>query len=86
MSSLAGWDDKRWHYRRSLASRVAVLTTLAVAVSIAAMSLGAFMVMRMQLQDSLDESLLDRAQKAAKYTALSEMTQRKVPSLSLIHI
>lgn len=83
MSSLAGWDDKRWHYRRSLASRVAVLTTLAVAMSIAAMSLGAFMVMRMQLQDSLDESLLDRAEKAAKYTALSEMTQRKVPSWML---
>lgn len=83
MSSLAGWDDKRWHYRRSLASRVAVLTTLAVAVSIAAMSLGAFMVMRMQLQDSLDESLLDRAEKAAKYTALSEMTRRDVPSWML---
>ncbi len=83
MSSLAGWDDKRWHYRRSLASRVAVLTTLAVAVSIAAMSLGAFMVMRMQLQSSLDESLLDRAEKAAKYTALSEMTRRKYPSWML---
>ncbi|KRF34749.1 sensor histidine kinase [Nocardioides sp. Soil805] len=83
MSSLAGWDDKRWHYRRSLASRVAVLTTLAVAVSIAAMSLGAFMVMRMQLQGSLDESLLDRAEKAAKYTALSQMTERKVPSWML---
>ncbi|KRE98794.1 histidine kinase [Nocardioides sp. Soil777] len=83
MSSLAGWDDKRWHYRRSLASRVAVLTTLAVAVSIAVMSLGAFMVMRMQLQDSLDESLLDRAEKAAKYTALSEMTRRDVPSWML---
>lgn len=83
MSSLAGWDDRRWHYRRSLASRVAVLTTLAVAVSIAAMSLGAFMVMRMQLQDSLDESLLDRAEKAAKFTALSEMTRRDVPSWML---
>jgi two-component system sensor histidine kinase MprB len=83
MSSLDGWDDKRWHYRRSLASRVAVLTTLAVAVSIAAMSLGAFMVMRMQLQSSLDESLIDRAEKAAKYTALSEMTRRDVPSWML---
>lgn len=83
MSSLDGWDDKRWHYRRSLASRVAVLTTLAVAVSIAAMSLGAFMVMRMQLQSSLDESLVDRAEKAAKYTALSEMTRRQYPSWML---
>jgi two-component system sensor histidine kinase MprB len=37
----------------------------------------------MQLQDSLDESLLDRAEKAAKYTALSEMTRRDVPSWML---
>jgi two-component system sensor histidine kinase MprB len=39
--------------------------------------------MRMQLQSSLDESLLDRAEKAAKYTALSEMTRRKYPSWML---
>ncbi|UUZ61286.1 hypothetical protein [Nocardioides sp. B-3] len=61
----------RWHYRRSLASRVALLTTMAVGASIALMALGAFMVMRMQLQSSLDESLLNRARLAAESTALS---------------
>lgn len=66
----------RWHYRRSLASRVALLTTMAVGASIAVMALGAFMVMRMQLQSSLDESLLDRANQAAGSNALSEITVR----------
>jgi two-component system sensor histidine kinase MprB len=73
----------RWHYRRSLASRVALLTTMAVGASIALMALGAFMVMRMQLQSSLDESLLNRANKAAEFTALSEITRRDVPSWML---
>lgn len=75
--------DSRWHYRRSLASRVALLTTMAVGASIALMALGAFMVMRMQLQSSLDESLLNRANKAAEFTALSEITRRDVPSWML---
>ena len=66
----------RWHYRRSLASRVALLTTMAVGASIAVMALGAFMVMRMQLQSSLDESLLNRAHQAAGSNALSEITVR----------
>ncbi len=72
----------RWHYRRSLASRVALLTTAAVGASIAVMALGAFMVMRMQLQSSLDESLLNRANKAAEFTAVSE-TRLNVPSWML---
>ena len=44
------WPEGRWHYRRSLASRVALLTTMAVGASIALMALGAFMVMRQQMQ------------------------------------
>lgn len=75
--------SERWHYRRSLASRVALLTTLAVAASIAAMALGAFMVMRMQLQSSLDESLLNRAHLAAESTALSQATAQDVPAWML---
>ena len=43
---------------------------MAVGASIALMALGAFMVMRMQLQSTLDESLLNRANKAAELTAL----------------
>lgn len=77
------WPAHRWHYRRSLASRVALLTTAAVGASIAVMALGAFMVMRMQLQSSLDESLLNRATKAAERTALSEVTVQGAPAWML---
>ena len=80
---MTGWLGGRWHYRRSLASRVAVLTTVAVGVAIAFMALSAFVVMRMQLQSSLDESLLNRAHKAAQFTALSEITRNDVPSWML---
>ncbi len=77
------WPDGRWHYRRSLASRVALLTTMAVGASIAVMAFGAFMVMRMQLQSSLDESLLNRARLAAESTALSQATAQDVPAWML---
>ena len=33
--------DGRWHYRRSLASRVTLLTTIAVGVTVAFVALGA---------------------------------------------
>lgn len=69
----------RLHYRRSLASRVALLTTMAVGVAIAFMAAGAFLTVRMQLQSSLDDSLLDRASRAASSAALAEMTAREVP-------
>lgn len=81
--SAGPWPSGRWHYRRSLASRVAVLTALAVGASIAVMALTAFLVMRMQLQSSLDDSLLNRAQRAASYTALSAITAQDVPSWML---
>ena len=69
----------RWHYRRSLASRVAVLTTLAVGISIAIMAATAFVVMRQQLMSSLDQSLLNRAHKATSVSALSNLTVQGVP-------
>ena len=77
------WVARRWHYRRSLASRVALLTTVAVGASIAVMALGAFMVMRHQMQATLDESLLNRATQAAGSTALSEVTVRGAPAWML---
>ena len=73
------WPDSRWHYRRSLASRVAVLTTLALGVSIAIMALTAFIVMRQQLMSSLDQSLLNRAHKATSVSALSKLTVSGFP-------
>ena len=57
--------DGRWHYRRSLASRVTLLTTMAVGLSVAIVALGAYVTVRMQLQSSLDDSLVERAQTAA---------------------
>ena len=59
--------DTRWHYRRSLASRVTLLTTIAVGLAVAFVAFAAFMTARMQMMSTLDQSLLDRAQKAATY-------------------
>ncbi|HRD62040.1 MAG TPA: HAMP domain-containing protein, partial [Nocardioides sp.] len=58
--------EGRWHYRRSLASRVAILTAMAVGVTVAVVALGAYITVRMQLQSSLDNSLVDRAQSTAR--------------------
>ena len=69
----------RWHYRRSLASRVAVLTTVALGVSIAILSMTAYVVMRQQLISSLDQSLLNRAHKATSDTTLSGIAAGDVP-------
>jgi two-component system sensor histidine kinase MprB len=55
----------RWHYRRSLASRVTVLTTMAVGLAVAIVALGAYVTVRMQLQTSLDDSLTSRAKAAS---------------------
>ncbi|GAB3082985.1 sensor histidine kinase [Nocardioides zeae] len=53
--------ERRWHYRRSLASRVTLLTTIAVGVAVAFLSLSVYFVVRIQLEDTMDEQLLDRA-------------------------
>ena len=57
----------RFRYRRSLASRVIVLTTLAVGLSVAVAALAAYLTVRHQLQASLDESLHARAEVSAQY-------------------
>ena len=59
----------RWHYRRSLASRVTLLTTMAVALAVTIVALGAFITVRNQLQSSLDDTLVDRAHAAASQIA-----------------
>ncbi len=79
MTPATAWPDGRWHYRRSLASRVAVLTTVALGISIAILSLTAYVVMRQQLMSSLDQSLLNRAHKATSVSALSKLTVQGVP-------
>ncbi|MGH3361346.1 MAG: HAMP domain-containing protein, partial [Nocardioides sp.] len=80
----AAWEIGRWHYRRSLASRVILLTTIAVGLAVAFVSLGAYVTVRMQLETSLDESLLDRAHRAADSPALQQLTTSyELPSWAL---
>jgi two-component system sensor histidine kinase MprB len=63
--------EHRWRYRRSLASREILLTTVAVGVAVAFVAAGAYVTVRMQLQGSLDDSLLERAHGAAEYDVLA---------------
>ncbi len=72
-------DDRRWRYRRSLASRVILLTTMAVGVAVACVAFAAFMTARMQMQSTLDESLGSRAEKVAAGITLDA----RVPSWAL---
>ena len=77
-------ESGRWHYRQSLASRVTLLTTMAVGLAVAFVAVGAFMTVRHQLTSTLDESLLDRATQAARSPALKQLTSNyEVPSWAL---
>ncbi|MEJ7832838.1 MAG: HAMP domain-containing sensor histidine kinase [Nocardioides sp.] len=75
---------ERWRYRRSLASRVILLTTMTVGIAVAFVAVGAFVTVRMQLQSSLDDSLLNRAERAAESPLLPQITaDYKLPSWAL---
>ncbi|WP_307827973.1 HAMP domain-containing sensor histidine kinase [Nocardioides sp. SYSU D00038] len=77
--------DSRWHYRRSLASRVTLLTTMAVGLSVAFVAIGAYVTVRMQLSSTLDETLLDRAHQTAKAPTLVNLpTGDEVPAWALV--
>ena len=73
------WDEPRWHYRRSLASRVILLTTMAVCFAVALVALGAFLTVKMSLQSSLDRSLLERAHRASTSITLAQLTNANIP-------
>lgn len=73
----------RWHYRRSLASRVTLLTTIAVGLSVAFVALGAYVTTRVQLGNTLDASLLERAQQAATQTTLANVVRAQIPPWAL---
>lgn len=69
---------------RSLAGRVTLLTTIAVGLAVAFVAAGAFVTVRVQMQSTLDNSLLDRAQQAARTSALSQLSTRlEIPSWML---
>ncbi|GAA5155498.1 HAMP domain-containing sensor histidine kinase [Nocardioides marinquilinus] len=62
--------DQRWHFRRSLATRVLLLTTIAVGLAVTVLSIGVYVTARAQLQSTLDDSLITRAKKTAAGGAL----------------
>ncbi len=76
-------DRYGWHYRRSLASRVTLLTTIAVGLAVTLVSVGAYTTVRKQLQDSLDTQLVDRARSAAKYDFLEQIAIANIPTDAL---
>lgn len=78
-------EASRWHYRRSLASRVTLLTTMAVGLTVAFLAAGAYVTVRMQLQSTLDDSLYDRAYQTTKApTILNTRTGSEVPAWALV--
>lgn len=73
-------DAPRWHYRRSLASRVILMTTMAVCFAVALVALGAYVTVKMSLENSLDDSLLSRAQQVSSSLRGEPLTQEQVPA------
>jgi two-component system sensor histidine kinase MprB len=77
-----GWQSQL-HYRRSLASRVTLLTTMAVGVAVTAVAFAAYATVRMQSMESLDRSLHTRAAAAATPTTLVALQAQQLPSWAL---
>ncbi|GGU22770.1 HAMP domain-containing sensor histidine kinase [Nocardioides albus] len=75
MSSAVTTTATSSRYRGSLAGRVTLLTTLAVAGSIALIAIGLYFAVRVQLQANMDESLLKRATAAAENPLLIRNTR-----------
>ena len=75
----------RWHYRRSLASRVILLTTMAVGLAVALVALRRYLTVRMQLQ-CLARRLPARPRPPgrAQHDPIAQLDQRRqVPSWAL---
>jgi two-component system sensor histidine kinase MprB len=72
------WDSL--HYRRSLASRVTLLTTMAVGIAVTGVAFAAFATVRMQSMDSIDRSLHARASAIAKPQLFEALGSREVPA------
>ncbi len=75
------WDSL--HYRRSLASRVTLLTTMAVGFAVTAVAFAAYATVRMQGMQSLDESLRSRASQASHADTLDALSREAIPPWAL---
>lgn len=71
------------HYRRSLASRVTILTTLVVGATVAVLSAAAYATVRSQTMNTLDDALRERATAATKTSTLDALSAQDVPSWAL---
>jgi two-component system sensor histidine kinase MprB len=70
-------------YRRSLASRVTLLTMVAVGLSVTVVALAAYVTVRAQTMTTLTDTLKERASKAASSDTLDALAQRPIPSWAL---
>lgn len=66
-------SEQRFRYRRSLASRVTLLTTIAVGIAVTFVATGAYLTARVQLRATLDDTLLERAHAAAAPEYVAEL-------------
>jgi two-component system sensor histidine kinase MprB len=71
------------HYRRSLASRVTLLTTVAVGFAVSVVAFAAYATVRAQAVGSLDESLRTRAYSAARTDTLEALARQQIPAWAL---
>jgi two-component system sensor histidine kinase MprB len=71
------------HYRRSLASRVTLLTTMAVGFAVSVVAFAAYATVRTQAIGSLDDSLRARAEQAASANSLSALVREQIPAWAL---
>lgn len=71
------------HYRRSLASRVTLLTTMAVGLAVSVVAMAAYFTVRAQTTGALDDSLLTRASQAARVDAVEALTRGTAMSWAL---
>ncbi len=78
---MARWVPLR--LRRSLASRVTLLTTIAVGVAVTGVAFAAYATVRMQSMNSLDESLHTRASRAAHEGTLDVLSREEIPPWAL---
>ncbi len=73
----------RLQYKKSLASRVTLLATMAVGLSVAIVALAGYATVRHQMMETLDDSLLERATRAARSSALTQASAQQIPSWAL---
>ncbi|HEX4189619.1 MAG TPA: HAMP domain-containing sensor histidine kinase [Marmoricola sp.] len=71
------------HYRRSLASRVTMLTTVAVGFAVSVVAFAAYATVRTQTIGALDDSLLSRAEQAASSDGIDLIAQAQIPPWAL---